>query len=141
MKSVSTLKKQSEFVRTYKKGTPNVSNVLVTYVLKNYKKGIRVGITTSKKIGNAVRRNRARRIIREAFRQLAPKLSGNFDFVFVARGKTPFLKTQDVKRKMAEALRQAGVLDNLDKKIYEKNTNLPNKILSKKHIGTKTEKM
>ena len=60
----------------------------------------RLGIVTSKKIGNAVKRSRARRVIREAFRLLEPELRQRFeqryDFVFVARGKTPYLKSTKI---------------------------------------------
>ena len=51
-----------------------------------------MGITTGKKIGNAVKRNRARRIIREAVRALLPEMRSGFDIILVARGKTPYLK-------------------------------------------------
>ena len=44
---------------------------LVVYVKKNRNQGLRVGITTSKKIGNAVLRNGSRRVIREAFREMS----------------------------------------------------------------------
>lgn len=87
-----------------------MSSSIILYVSKNYKKGIRLGITTSKKVGNAVYRNRARRVIKESFRQILPSLSGNFDIVFVARSKTPYLKTQDVKIKMVSFLKEAGIL-------------------------------
>lgn len=60
----------------------------------------RLGIVTGKKIGNAVKRNRSRRIIREAFRLFEPilkeKTDIRYDFVFVARAKTPGLKTQQI---------------------------------------------
>ena len=49
-----------------------VSPVVVTYVLKNRAGTVRVGITTSKKIGGAVQRNRARRVIREPSGSLLP---------------------------------------------------------------------
>ena len=59
-----------------------------------------MGITASKKIGNAVKRNRARRIIREAFRLVQPliadKTDKRYDFVFVARGKTPELDSKQI---------------------------------------------
>ena len=72
--------------------------------------GIRVGITTSKKIGNAVTRSRARRVIREAFRAAYPHVRPGYDFVFVARGKTAFLKSTQVHRVMMAQLKEAGVL-------------------------------
>lgn len=70
-----------------------------------------MGITTSKKIGNAVERNRCRRIIRVAFYELSPMLKGNYDFVFVARTRTKKLKSTDIKRIMLHQFKKAGVIE------------------------------
>ena len=97
----TTLKENKDFRRLYHRGKSYVSPVLVTYVMKNRKAGLRIGFTTSKKIGIAVQRNRSRRI--------APELKTGYDFVFVARGKTPFVKCEAVKRAMTKQLKEAGV--------------------------------
>ncbi len=111
MDVIVSLKENRDFRRLYARGRSFVSASLVTYVMKN-KKGVnRVGITTSKKIGNAVLRSRSRRVIREAYRQAFPRLKTGYDFVFVARGKTPHLKSGQVYRAMAAQLREAGVLE------------------------------
>ena len=83
---------------------------MVVYTLKNRTKNMRVGITTSKKVGNAVQRNRSRRVIREAFRALAPRVRPGFDLVLVARGKTPYVKSTDVRRQLERQLQAAGLL-------------------------------
>ena len=77
---------------------------------ENRTKNVRVGITTSKKVGNAVQRNRSRRVIREAFRALAPRVRPGFDLVLVARGKTPYVKSTDVRRQLERQLQAAGLL-------------------------------
>lgn len=105
-----TLKENRDFCRLYKRGKSYVSPVLVTYVMKNRTGQVRYGITTSKKTGIAVQRNRSRRLIREAFRQLAPGVKGGYDFVFVARARTPHVKCGKVMDAMSIQLRQAGVL-------------------------------
>lgn len=104
------IKENKDFRRIYTRGKSYVSPVLVTYVLKNRSGDVRIGITTSKKTGNAVKRNRARRIIREAFRMIAPQVKQGYDFIFVARGKTPFVKSTDICRAMTQELKNAGVL-------------------------------
>ena len=68
-----------------------------------------MGITTSKKIGNAVERNRARRIIRAAFRDNLPYLKNGYVFVFVARFRTKHLKSTDISAIMSKQLSKAGV--------------------------------
>ena len=106
-----TLKLNRDFKRIYNKGKAFVSPSLVTYVLKNKNHNLRIGITTSKKIGSAVQRNRCRRIIRAAFVSLEEKELSGADIVFVARTKTGFLKSTDIERCMKEHLRQSGVIE------------------------------
>lgn len=83
----------------------------MTYASKNRFNETRYGITTSKKIGKAVKRNRAKRVIRCAFEQLEPRLNGNYDFVFVARSKTPQVKMQEVLAEMENHFILLGVID------------------------------
>lgn len=66
MGEISVLNQNRDFRRIYAKGRAFVDSAMVTYVLKNKKGCVRCGITASKKIGCAVERNRARRVIREA---------------------------------------------------------------------------
>lgn len=110
MKKQTTINKNKDFKRIYMRGKSLVSPCLVTYVLKNRKSETRVGITTSKKIGNAVHRNRARRIIRTAFSVLCEKAEKGFDIIFVARAKTSLVKMQVVLKDMEFQLKKLGVL-------------------------------
>ena len=110
MSDIITLTRNNDFRRLYAKGRSYATSVLVTYVMKNRSRNIRIGITTSKKIGKAVLRNRSRRIIREAFRSVSKDISPGYDIVFVARGKTPFVKSYDILRAMKKELKEAGVL-------------------------------
>lgn len=93
----------------------------MTYVRKNRLGIIRVGITTSKKIGNAVMRNRSRRVIREAFRELSPRVSAGYDLVFVARGKTPHKKSTEVRKQLEKQLFAAGVFTRQEVKQKERD--------------------
>ena len=104
------IKNDYEFRRAYKRGKNLISSTLVTYALRRKSGGIRTGVTTGKKVGNAVHRNRARRVIREAFRQLEPMTSGNWEIIFVARTRTAYVKMQTVKRDMLAQLESAGVI-------------------------------
>lgn len=109
LEKMISLCKNSDFRRAYTRGKSYVSPMVVLYVLKRRQRVLRMGITTSKKIGNAVQRNRSRRVIREAFRHLAPSVKPGFDLVFVARGRTPFVKSTDVQVHMERQLKAAGV--------------------------------
>ena len=111
MQPIGTLKTNSDFRRAYMRGKSYTNPALVTYVIKNRAGLCRIGITASKKIGNAVERNRARRVIREAFRMIDKPLKGHYDIVFVARTKTVFKKSTDIYAVMVSQLAQAGLID------------------------------
>lgn len=111
MPEIHSLKQNTDFRRAYGRGKSISEPALVTYVTRNNCAGIcRVGITTGKKLGNAVRRNRCRRIICAAFREVKPNITGSWDIVFVARYKTGFLKSTDISKIMRSQLEKAGVI-------------------------------
>ena len=110
MEKLVPICRNNDFRRIYARGKSYVSPLVVVYALKNRTKNVRVGLTTSKKVGNAVQRNRSRRVIREAFRALAPRVRPGFDLVLVARGKTPYVKSTDVRRQLERQLQAAGLL-------------------------------
>lgn len=113
MQKIMVLKQNSDFRRVYGRGRAQTNPALVTYVLKNRanRAGFcRIGITTGKKLGCAVERNRCRRIIREAYRSLAPFCAGGWDIVFVARHKTTQMKSTQIERVMRDHLSAAGIL-------------------------------
>ena len=96
--------RNTEFSRAYRRGKSFVHPCLVLYVNKNRLGHTRVGLTATKKIGKACRRNRARRVIREAYRILEPQLRQGYDIVFVARGATGEVKMQEVLAVMKNQL-------------------------------------
>ena len=109
---IVAINENRDFKRVYAKGKSSVSPVLVTYVCKNKGQHLRIGITASKKIGNAVKRNRSRRVIRAAFQSFLPSIdkNRNLDLIFVARAKTPFVKSTAVQKVMAHHLKEAGLI-------------------------------
>lgn len=111
MKTYAVLNRNGDFVRLYKRGKSAVHPLLVTYTTANRRGLHRVGITSGKKIGGAVQRNRARRVIRAAFRHLRPRMRAEgWDIVFVARTQTCASTTQQVQRVMAKQLDKLGLL-------------------------------
>lgn len=111
MKQTVTIKSNCDFRRIYGKGKSFQGPALVSYVLKNRAGICRIGITTSKKIGNAVERNRSRRVIRAAYSMIEEKIQGNYDFVFVARSKTKYIKSTKLAEMMLSQLVEAGVIN------------------------------
>ena len=88
MKAAVTLKQNHEFRRLYQKGASAVSGCMVLYCRKNRLGRGRLGVTVSVKLGCAVKRNRARRRLREVYRLNSPRLRQGWDIVLVARGRT-----------------------------------------------------
>ena len=67
--------KRDLFRRVYEQGRKVQFRYFTAFILAKQDNGARIGITATRKIGNAVQRNRARRLVREAFRKnkwLAP---------------------------------------------------------------------
>ena len=63
-------------------------------------------VVASRRVGGAVQRNRARRILREAWREVAPTAGDGNDVVIVAREAIRGAKTQDLVAEMKELLRR-----------------------------------
>lgn len=72
----------------------------------------RIGLITSKKIGNAVQRNRARRLMRESMRMLASTLEPCWDIVVIARPAiaSPGMRLQDVRDELQWLLIKARLV-------------------------------
>ena len=99
--TLESLVYNTDFQRAYRRGINLVHPHVVLYINKNKTGKTRVGFTCSKKVGNAVKRNRARRVMRQGFVDAAPAGIGSYDIVLVARAKTPYLKSWQ----MTETLR------------------------------------
>lgn len=112
MQFFAPLKENKDFLRLYYRGKSVAKPSVAVYAMRNRQGVLRVGITTSKKIGNAVERNRSRRVIRAAFSSLAAEkcIKGGWDFVFVARSKTKYVKSTVVYFAMKAALEELGAI-------------------------------
>ena len=87
------LTKNRDFQLCYQKGRSIISRFVIVYARKNRFGINRLGITTGKKVGNAVARSRARRLIRQAWRENEPDAPVGLDIVIVARAALPGVKT------------------------------------------------
>ena len=110
MKFSSALKLNHIFRKLYSTGG-FANGYLVLYARPNRLGVNRVGITTGKKVGNAVKRSRARRVIRAAYRELIPEVKAGYDLVFVARTATAFCKSGEVTAALRRVLCELDVID------------------------------
>lgn len=102
MKKHGRITKNSEYQEVFKQGVSTAARGFVLYQMANGHPLNRTGYITSKKIGNAVIRNRVRRLLREAYRIYAGDLKTGYDLVFIAR---PPAATYDYKQAAAEMKR------------------------------------
>ena len=104
------LKEKSDFARTYKRGRSCANNIAAMYV---FNKGghTRIGYSVSKKIGNAVIRNRVKRLLREATRQVLPSIKEGIDVVIIARSRSKGAKYMEIKTALENLFSKAGILN------------------------------
>ncbi|MCD5406211.1 MAG: ribonuclease P protein component [Desulfotomaculum sp.] len=84
-KEILSLKKNRDFKKIYTYGQHVVDKNLVLYKLKYTGNKIRVGITVSKKVGKAVKRNQIKRILKEICRTNLDYFKTGYDYVIIAR--------------------------------------------------------
>lgn len=83
------LNRNQDFQRLYRSGAFCSLGSVILYSMPNGRSENRLGITAGKKVGNAVKRNRAKRIVREAYRAAEAQMPIGLDIVVVARSVLP----------------------------------------------------
>lgn len=110
MKRRYRIRTRSEFQRIYQEGRSFANRAAVLYVLGGRAGGPRVGFAAGRKLGSAVVRNRVRRRIREAVRQLWPGVRGEPLLILIGRAAAREMPFAELQQKIAELLRRAGLL-------------------------------
>lgn len=111
MNKTVPVKKNYEFNRVFRKGKFFAGKFIILYSLKNYRGNSRMGITTSKKVGNSVKRNRLRRLIKENYRLYEDYIKEGNDLVFVARSNLEMPDFYDIKKEMKFLLKKLNLLN------------------------------
>ena len=106
MKHTVALKQNHEFRRLYNKGKSAVSPYFAVYCRKNHRPMSRLGITTGVKLGNAVKRNRVRRRIRELYRTNEQNILSGYDIVVVARTRAIFARYSDLEQSFRKLMKK-----------------------------------
>ncbi|MDR3320891.1 MAG: ribonuclease P protein component [Synergistaceae bacterium] len=106
------LKKGWEFDAVFRTGRQVRGEMVRLYFLRRPGERSRVGVTVGKKIANAVKRSRGRRLLRESLRRLLPWIKDGFWFVLSMREKALETDAVTVYADAARVLDRAGLLDS-----------------------------
>ena len=103
------LKKRAAFAYVYRKGEKASARDLLLLSAKS-KEGLKIGLSVSKKVGNAVTRNRVKRLLREAIMPLTDRIDDGFMYVIVAYPSIAEKDFFSVSKSVELAFSRAGKL-------------------------------
>lgn len=104
------IKKNEDFQKVFKRGKSFANRQFVVYCLKNdQQEAFRIGLSVSKKVGNAVTRVRVKRYIRQAFLEVKDEVRKDMDYVIIARTQAATLDFHETKKSLQHVLRVARV--------------------------------
>ncbi|MGY4688216.1 ribonuclease P protein component [Salibacterium sp. K-3] len=115
MKKAYRIKKNHEFSRIFEKGKSSANRQFVIYVMDNKENDhFRAGLTVSRKMGNAVMRNRIKRLLREALREINGQLEDGKDYIIIARKPVADMHYTEIIKSLKHVMNVAGVLKKRD---------------------------
>lgn len=115
MKKSYRVKREQDFNRIFSEGKTVANRKFVVYRLPKDQQHFRVGLSVSKKLGNAVTRNAIKRKIRHVLTECRPQLATD-DFVIIARKGVEELTYREIKQNLLHVLKLA--------KLYQEGTAL-----------------
>ena len=99
------------FKLVFKNGKSFANRQFVVYCYrKEEQEEFRIGLSVSKKVGNAVTRNRIKRYLRQAFLEIKDGMQNDMDYVIIARHQAATIDFHETKKSLQHVLRIARVL-------------------------------
>ena len=111
LRRAQRLCKSAEINEAYDQGRKFVGRHVVVFLRSGSGAALRLGVVSSRKVGGAVERVRARRRLREAYRRLRPTLQAGCDVVLVARASAVTASWMELEEDLRRQLRRAGIGD------------------------------
>ncbi len=105
-----SLKKNRDFLYLYKKGKFFAGRIMVVHCKPNNSKINRLGVSVSKKVGNSVRRNRVRRLIKENYRLMEESIIPGNNIIIVYRNLKEIPECAAFKKEMKYIFNKTGLL-------------------------------
>lgn len=101
------IRNNREFRKVYDKGKSIANKHLVMFYIKNGLDYNRVGFSTTKKLGNAIIRNRVKRLIKESYRLNNHELTNGYDIVFLARVRANNASYKDIEKSIINLFKRS----------------------------------
>lgn len=114
MKRKFRLTRSMDIQRVRRTGRSYAHPILVLMVQHSDQPFTRVGVIAGKGVGKAVQRNRAKRLLREAFRMIYPSVLHGYDVLLIARKKLLDTKFSEIKEVINSLLSGADLLQTND---------------------------
>lgn len=108
------LTRSEEFERVRRSGKSYSHPLLVLVVHPNEDAGVRVGVAAGRTVGSAVKRNRAKRLMRAAMRPLLASLASGWDLILIARPALASASLAETRQALWTVLRRAGLISLSD---------------------------
>ena len=100
------LRRKEDFSAIYKRGKSIPERFVVVIYKKNNLDYNRISFLASKKVGNSVQRNRARRLMKESYRHICTDIKQGYDIVIIARNSINGRKYDEVNRSVINAVKK-----------------------------------
>ncbi len=110
MKRRFRLTRSTDFKRVRRYGKSYAHPLVVLYALSSDQPGVRVGVTAGVRVGGAVERNRAKRLLREAMKSFLPVTKPGTDLMLIARPPLVQAHLNEVQQALASLLQRANLL-------------------------------
>ncbi|MEB3103237.1 ribonuclease P protein component [Ferviditalea candida] len=106
------LVKRDDFNKVYRFGKSVANRQFVLYVMKRREtEAFRLGVSVSKKVGNAVVRNRIKRLIKEIVRANRGKIPEHYDLIIIARKPSAGMEYDQMEKSILHILRKSSLLN------------------------------
>ena len=106
------LKKSSDFQRVRRFGKAIAHPFVVLLYLPNDSEQVRIGVAAGKPIGNAVQRNRAKRVLRAAIQPHLAVIQPGTDLVLIARAPILEANAREISKILTKQLAKAGLISD-----------------------------